>query len=82
MSKNSENSNNADLLVLAMKRVFKEAVEDGGTPLVELVGGIEKNMATKADLDITNKNMHDQFAEQPKLVSQEVHKILERKSGK
>ena len=81
MGKNNSKGS-TDLLAKAMKRVFKEAVEDGVTPLVELVSGIEKNMATKADLDTTNKNMQDQFAEQPRLISQEVHKVLERKSGK
>ena len=76
MGKNSENSDGTDLLAKAMKRVFKEAVEEGVAPLGKRMGQLENKVDTLQD------NMQDQFAEQPRLISQEVHKILERKSGK
>ena len=79
---NNSKGSGVDLLAQAMKRVFKEAVEEGVEPLVELVSGVERSMATKKDVDTTNKNMQKQFAAQPGLISKEVHKILERKSGK
>ena len=87
--KSSDNGAGTDILAQAMRRVFKEAVEEGVAPLTDLVGDVEKNMATKKDIeavsdriDTTNENMRTQFEEQPRLISQEVHKVLERKSGK
>ena len=82
MGANNNSKGSTDILAMAMKRVFKEAVEEGVEPLVELVSGVERSMATKKDLDTTNENMQKQFAAQSGLISKEVHKILERKSGK
>ena len=80
MGKNN-NSKGTDILAKAMKRVFKEAVEDGVGPLVELVSGVEKNMATKKDLDTTNRNMQAQFAGQEKRFAG-IGKRLDNQDGK
>ena len=76
MGKTNNSKGSTDLLAQAMKRVFKEAVEEGVIPLGERMGNLENKVDTLQD------NMQDQFAEQPRLISQEVHKIFERKSGK
>ena len=89
MGKNSKGSS-VDLLAKAMKQVFKEAVELGVEPLQEEVHGLGGRMGKLEkkvdDLDgrvgTLQGNMQDQFNAQPKLISQEVHKIIERKSGK
>ena len=54
---------------------LESRAEEGLTPLhkdVHIFGGrideVEKNMATKKDIDITNKNIQSQFAEQEKKI--------------
>ncbi len=47
----SNSKGSIDILALAMKRVFKEVVEEGVVPLGERMGGLNKRV------DTTDKNV-------------------------
>ena len=64
-----------DLLADAMRKVFAEAVEGAVSPLggkIDALSGdidsMRGEMATKTDIETTNKNMQAQFSEQEKTI--------------
>ena len=79
-----------DLLASAMRQVFTEAVQGAvGTVETEVkalrtevrdmrgdIDSMRENMATKADLDTTNKNVHAQLAQHREDVRADIQQAL------
>ena len=85
MGKNSENSNGTGLLALAMKRVFKEAVEEGVAPLHKDMGSLREDMENglkgvredlESGLKTTDQNVQNQLAQHRKDVASDFKKVL------
>ena len=72
-----------DMLAGAMRQVFKEAVEGAVAPINDQVkalrtevGDMRENMATKADLAITNENVQAQLAQHREDVRADIQEAL------
>ena len=90
MGKNSKGS--VDILAQAMKRVFKEAVEEGAAPLRKDVGTLRKDVGTLQEdvenglkgvredvergLKTTDQNVQKQLAQHRKGVASDFKKAL------
>ena len=70
MGEPSKLNGSVDMLAQAMRKVFSEAVEGAVEPLRDDIAVIGDSMATRADIETTNKNMQSQFAEQEKKIGQ------------
>ena len=72
-----------ELLAKAMRQVFTEAVQEGIEPVKSAVDGLKQDvdgmrntMATKADLETTNKNVQAQLAQNRQDIAGDVKKAL------
>ena len=65
-----KNGQGVDILAKAMRRVFKEAVEEGVKPLSRDIGEL------KEDLKTTNENVQSQLAQNRKDVSKDFREAL------
>ena len=81
MGKNNSKGGGVDLLAKAMKRVFKEAVEEGVVPLRKDVGTLRDDVGTlrkdmERGLKTTDQNVQKQLSQHRKNVASDFKKAL------
>ena len=75
MKEKNNSKGSTDLLAQAMKRVFKEAVEEGVAPLRGDVGTLREDV--ERGLKTTNQNVQKQLSQNRKDVAADFKKALE-----